>query len=192
MRIIAGEHRGRTLKTPDGRGTRPTDARAREALFNILGERVVGATFLDMYAGSGSVGLEALSRGAASCLFVEQNAGATSVIKENVRLCGYAGLARVWHNTTRAALKRLEETNEGFAIVFADPPFLRGEAELSDLCTRLKNRPQLVHNDTERRGTLVIQHHWKAHPSFAPDSPFTAVMERRAGESALSFYNPES
>lgn len=89
MRILAGESRGRLLKTVEGKGTRPTDSRSRETLFNLLGERVIEARFLDLYAGTGSVGLEALSRGADSCIFVEQNAGACRVIRENVRVLAF-------------------------------------------------------------------------------------------------------
>lgn len=190
MRILSGEHRGRQLKTPDGRGTRPTDARTREALFSILGASVVNATFLDLYAGAGSVGLEALSRGATSCLFVEGNAGAAKIIRANVALCGYDEDARVWHNTVKAAWRQLEEREESFDLVFADPPFVRGETELHDLCVRLKARPQIVHNDTEQSGMLVVQHHAKSQLPLLSDagSPFTAVQSRRAGESALSFF----
>src|SRR4028119_593964 len=98
MRIHSGEARGRKLKTREGKGTRPTDARARETLFNIIGERVVDARVLDLYAGTGAIGLEALSRGAAECVFVEQNAGACRVIRENLRALDWSERTQVWQS----------------------------------------------------------------------------------------------
>lgn len=212
MRIISGEAKGRVLKTRDGKGTRPTDARAREMLFNILGARVVGARFLDLYAGTGSVGLEALSRGASSCIFVEQNAVACAAIRQNIKMCGWNGRAQVWQSNVKTALKTLGDDGKSFEIVFADPPFGR-PTELPELCARLDTVPRLLHNE-EGHGAgqddgagasigasvLVIQHHWKARPVFGlplmphdaadwPESPYAATQERRAGESVLSFFH---
>ncbi len=110
MRIHGGEARGRKLKTREGKGTRPTDARSREMLFNILGERVVDARVLDLYAGTGAIGLEALSQGARSCLFVEQNAVACRVIRENLRVLKWHDRARVWQNAVKPALRRIVES----------------------------------------------------------------------------------
>ncbi|MDQ3813595.1 MAG: 16S rRNA (guanine(966)-N(2))-methyltransferase RsmD, partial [Armatimonadota bacterium] len=161
MRILAGEAKGRVLKTREGKGTRPTDARAREMLFNILGECVVGTRFLDLYAGSGAVGLEALSRGAGFCVFIEQNAGAARAIRENVRACGWQEQAQVWHTSVKSALRQLVDTGERFHIIFADPPFSRPQ-ELEDLARRLDNSAELLHNVAgRRRGLLVVQHHRK-------------------------------
>jgi 16S rRNA (guanine(966)-N(2))-methyltransferase RsmD len=211
MRILAGEAKGQTLRTREGKGTRPTDSRAREMLFNILGQRVIGATFLDLYGGTGSVGLEALSRGASSCVFIEQNAVACKVIKENLRLLGYGEQAQVWNTTVKAALKRLIDDAKNFDIIFADPPFAN-PTELKDLSNRLDNASQLLHNvarqtattpplpvgepvpqGTDQRASevlrpaiLVIQHHRKAQPTLG--AHFVRLQERRAGESTLSFF----
>lgn len=145
MRIHGGEARGRKLKTREGKGTRPTDARSRETLFNILGARVVGARVLDLYAGTGAIGLEALSQGAQSCLFVEQNAVACRVIRENLRVLGWHTRARVWQNAVKPALRRIAEnaqnaesadnaasTNEEAALQIAEAKNDIGEAD-SDL-----------------------------------------------------------
>jgi 16S rRNA (guanine966-N2)-methyltransferase len=194
MRILSGEARGRALKTREGKGTRPTDARAREMLFNILGERVLEARFLDLYAGTGAVGLEALSRGAARCVFVEGNSGAVQVIRANLKTLGWSERAQVWHATVKAALHRLVENGERFDLIFADPPFTRA-GELDDLCRRLDNAAELLHNVAGQSdaghggwhgGLLVIQHHWKATPAL-PER-FAARQQRRAGESMLSFF----
>jgi 16S rRNA (guanine966-N2)-methyltransferase len=202
MRILSGEAKGRVLKTREGKGTRPTDSRSREMLFNILGERVVGARFLDIYAGSGAVGLEALSRGAQFCVFIEQNAQAAQAIRENIRACGWKDRAQVWHTNMKAALRRFAELLESdphhpeahFDLVFADPPFTNPR-ELSDLAARLDNLPRLLHNGTGQKTPdfpddavheplLVVQHHRKE--QFRP-AQFEVWQERRAGESVLTF-----
>src|SRR5437016_68472 len=108
MRIIAGEAAGKVLKSPTGKATRPTDSRSREALFNILGERVINARVLDLYAGTGALGLEALSRGAESCIFVEQNALACRCIRQNARSLGWPERVQVWESNVKSALHRLE------------------------------------------------------------------------------------
>ncbi len=190
MRILAGEAKGRVLKTREGNGTRPTDARSREMLFNILSERVIGTRFLDLYAGSGSVGLEALSRGADFCIFVEQNASAAHAIRQNIKLCGWKERAEVWHTSMKSALHRLKEMHDApdeamreaahFDIVFADPPFTNLR-ELPDLAARLDKGPQIVKNPS---GLLIVQHHRKA--EFLSQQ-FTIQQQRRAGESLLTF-----
>lgn len=191
MRILSGEAKGRVLKTREGKGTRPTDARSREMLFNILGERVIGTRFLDLYAGSGSVGLEALSRGAEFCVFVEQNASAAHAIRQNIKLCGWKGRAEVWHTSMKSALHRLktmqdvpdEAAQAHFDIVFADPPFTNLR-ELPALAARLDKCPQIVANP---RGLLIVQHHRKAE---FQSQQFIIQQQRRAGESSLTFATP--
>jgi len=186
MRILSGEAKGRVLKTRAGNGTRPTDARSREMLFNILGASIIGARVLDLYAGSGSVGLEALSRGAASCIFVEQNAAAVQAIRANVRVCGWGEKCQVWQNSIRSALRQLKDNPQRFDLIFADPPFTRME-EVDDLSQRLDNLPQLLHNvGEESPALLVIQHHKRARPALPLH--FHLMQERRAGESTLSFF----
>lgn len=201
MRIIAGEAKGRVLKTREGKGTRPTDSRSREMLFNIIGPRVQDARFLDLYAGIGSVGLEALSRGAAFCVFVEQNAGAAQAIRDNLNILGWRDRAQVWHTPLKSAMRRFAEMLEEnpqheearFDIVFADPPFTNVR-ELQDLAARLDKLPQLLHNgtgqkplETARESLLVVQHHHRE--TFRP-AQFTVWQERRAGESNLTFCYP--
>ena len=109
MRITAGHAKGRVFKTPEGSSTRPTDARTRETLFNIVGERVVDARVLDLYAGSGALGLEALSRGASWCHFVEQNPAACRLIRDNIQSLGFDENAIVWQTNIKSAVGRLLE-----------------------------------------------------------------------------------
>ena len=205
MRIISGEGKGRVLKTREGKGTRPTDSRVREMLFNILGERVQESRFLDLYAGSGSVGLEALSRGASFCIFVEQNAAAAQAIRENLKTLSWQDRAQVWHTPLKSAFRRFAELLEKdpdhpearFDIVFADPPFTSPH-ELQDLAARLDKLPQLLHNGTGQKSPetvenafdeplLVVQHYRRV--AFRPKH-FQIWQQRRAGNSCLTFCHP--
>jgi len=118
MRVIAGEFRSRRLKTLPGLALRPTPDRLRQALFNVLTPRIEGATFLDAYAGSGSVGIEALSRGAGHAIFVEKHFGAVRMIRENLASLKLEDRATVLQRATLAALKELDAD-----IYFLDPPY---------------------------------------------------------------------
>lgn len=128
MRIVGGRFRGQRLSAPSGMSTRPTTDRLREAIFNVLahgyGDPVEGARVLDLFAGTGALGLEALSRGAQFCLFVEQAAGARGVLRENADSLGLTGLVRIW----RRDATRLGPvgTLHPFDLCFADPPYGHG------------------------------------------------------------------
>jgi 16S rRNA (guanine966-N2)-methyltransferase len=135
MRIVGGRHRGRTLAAPKSQAVRPTADRLRESLFNILthayGDPVTGARVLDLFAGTGALGLEALSRGAAFVLFVDDGAEARALIRQNVEALGAAGATRVF----RRDATRLGEAhpNQPFSLAFLDPPYGRelGEKALA-------------------------------------------------------------
>lgn len=133
MRIVGGQLRGRALVAPRSQSIRPTADRLRESLFNILahgyGDPVVGARVLDLFAGTGALGLEALSRGAAFTLFVDDRAEARALLRANVEALGLGGVSRIFRrNATRLGpLHPLEP----FSLVFADPPYGQGLAELA-------------------------------------------------------------
>ena len=183
MRITAGEFRNRRLLSPRGLATRPTAEKVRQALFNILGERTPGARFLDLFAGSGAVGLEALSRGARSAVFVENSREALNALRANIRALGAEEKASVLPLDWLSALKRLETRGELFDLIFADPPYRLAAATapgnpLSRLfpCAILKPS-----------GLLILE-------SFARDPEREDVnlrLLRRAdyGQTALSFYS---
>lgn len=120
MRIIAGEHRGRILKAPKGTGTRPMLDRVREALFSSLGSRVDGARVLDLFSGTGSLGLESLSRGAASARLVESDRGALAALRANVTALRLEGRAEV---VAGDALERSTWGEGSFDLAFFDPPY---------------------------------------------------------------------
>ena len=124
MRIIAGRARGVQLESLAGDATRPTLGRAKEGVFSSIQFLLPGAVVLDLYAGSGQLGLEALSRGAARCVFVDEAADAVRIIRQNIALCGFAAEARVERTAAAAYVARAAEP---FDIVFLDPPFASGE-----------------------------------------------------------------
>jgi len=131
MRIVGGRFRGRTLTGPRSQDIRPTSDRTRESIFNILthayGDPVTDARVLDLFAGTGALGLEALSRGAAFALFVDDGAEARALIRQNIEALGTAGISRIF----RRDATRLGDVhpNEPFSLVFLDPPYGKGLAE---------------------------------------------------------------
>jgi 16S rRNA (guanine(966)-N(2))-methyltransferase RsmD len=176
MRIIAGEFKGRTLDSPAWPGLRPTSDRLRETLFNVLAPVVRGARFLDGYAGTGAVGIEALSRGAAHVTFVEQDARAAGLITANLSRCGTAdrhAIIRVGFARAAASARPVP-----FDIIFLDPPY--GSATLIEA---LDAAAPLVRAETR----LVIEH---ARRDEAPATHAGLARARllRSGDSVLSFY----
>jgi 16S rRNA (guanine966-N2)-methyltransferase len=174
MRVIAGTARGRPLIAPRGTGTRPIADRVKETLFAILADRVPDARVLDLYAGSGAVGIEALSRGAAHCDFVEHDRRAVAAIRENLDRAGVAEQASV-HQAD--ALRYLAgSAGDRFGLVFLDPPYAEHAilAPLERLVARLAPG-----------ATVVVKHHWRTR---IPEPPGLARWrERRFGETALTF-----
>lgn len=136
MRIIAGAHRGRTLKAPPGQTTRPTAERTREALFNMLAHAawapsLQGARVLDLFAGSGALGFEALSRGAAFALFVETHAAARGVLRDNIEALALFGVTRIHRRDAADLGRKPAGVGAPFDLVFADPPYRQGWLERS-------------------------------------------------------------
>ena len=134
MRIVGGDLRGRNLVTPEGQTTRPTSDRAREAIFNVLNHaewapNLSGARVMDVFAGSGALGFEALSRGAAFCLFVETDDAARGAIRDNIEAFGLFGSTRVHRRDATQLGVRPGSAGEAFDLVFLDPPYHKGLGE---------------------------------------------------------------
>ncbi len=183
MRIIAGEWRGRRLGAPKGLDVRPTGDRARETLFDILGDRVVGARFLDLFAGTGAVGLEALSRGAAGAVLVENHPPALTALRANVEALGAASRARVLAGGWQTMLRLLAREEASFDILFADPPY---DTDLGEACLRSPEAGAML----IKRGVAVVEHRKSSPPPEAPLG-FRMTRSRRAGEAVFSFYTRE-
>ena len=126
MRVIAGSAKGRKLKAPEGLHTRPTTDRLKEALFGSIQFEISGAAFLDLFAGSGGIGIEALSRGARTLDLVEQDAKALFCIRQNIRELSFERQTRIWAMPVDRALKELAKEKRVFDIIFMDPPYLKG------------------------------------------------------------------
>ena len=126
MRVIAGTARRLALKTIEGMETRPTTDRIKETLFNMLNPRLYDCQFLDLFSGSGAIGIEALSRGAARTVFVENNSRAVQVIRDNLAFTHLGDKALVMPLNVMEALRRLEEQNAHFDLIFMDPPYNQG------------------------------------------------------------------
>lgn len=139
MKIFGGEFKGRILKTPKGIATRPTKAIMREAVFNICQQEIHGARFLDLFAGSGSMGFEALSRGAASAVFVEKNTNAFRCIRENIDLLELNSRAELLATDALTSLNRLEKRGDAFNLVYVDPPYAQVQTLVPLLLEKLKN-----------------------------------------------------
>jgi len=179
VRIIAGSARGRKLLVPGGRSVRPTSDRVREALFNILAGEVAGCRFLDLYAGSGAVGIEALSRGAEHADFVEQDPTALQALQDNLERTDLKGGASVHPMPVRRALARLEPGEGLFDLIFADPPY--GEqAERTALLEQLGGGGLL------RPGGRIIVEFPARQPPTAPET-LEMLREARYGETLLAF-----
>ena len=129
MRVISGQARGRKLKAPKGMKVRPTIDRVKEALFNIIGPAIVESNFLDLYAGTGSIAIEALSRGAALAVLVERDQQNIRLIKENLLLCGLAAQSIIYHRNVQEALLELGQQRRQFDFIFLDPPYGQGLVE---------------------------------------------------------------
>lgn len=175
MRVIAGEFRSRVLKTVPGLDTRPTPDRLREALFNVLAPRIEGTIFVDAYAGTGAVGIEALSRGAKRAIFLERSRAAVSVIRENLRALGVEARAEVL--TGRVLSYLPHRTGD---IVFLDPPYDQ-EREYRGALELLGETPP----------SLVIAQHDAHAPLEDSWGRLRRVRQLRQGDNVLSFYEPE-
>ena len=123
MRVISGTARGKRLKAPRGTDTRPITDMIKEALFNVIGDNIVGASLLDLFAGSGSVGIEALSRGAQMVIFIDNHIKSVNTIRENLSNCGFKEDYELYRNDVFRALEILRQRQIKFDYIYADPPF---------------------------------------------------------------------
>lgn len=176
MRVIAGAFKGRRLEAPDWNGLRPTSDKLRETLFNILGPSIRGARVLDGYAGTGAVGVEALSRGAAHVTFVERDPRAAALVARNLAACAVPDRHAIIREGFARAAGRL--AGVVFDVIFLDPPY--GAAELEEALTAAG---PLVGEDT-----LLIIEHAKRDPAPSRAGPLECTRGVASGDSALTFY----
>jgi 16S rRNA (guanine(966)-N(2))-methyltransferase RsmD len=194
MRVIGGEFRSRRLVSVPGLDTRPTPDRLRETLFNILAPRIEGAVFADLYAGTGAVGIEALSRGASKVIFVERAHAALEAIRGNVRALGAAGRAEIRQGKVTAVIERVIDPLQP-VIVFLDPPYdaqQEYDTAFEKLSEIFADRPAMGNaapgSDAERRPALIVVQHSTRLDLKAAYGPLRRTRVLKQGDNALSFY----
>ncbi|GEK32660.1 16S rRNA (guanine(966)-N(2))-methyltransferase RsmD [Kurthia sibirica] len=180
MRVIAGDRKGMPLKAITGATTRPTTDKVKESLFNILGPFFEGGTVLDLFAGSGGLGIEALSRGMEHGVFIEKDSRAFQNLKENIEKCRFDDMTEVYRNDATRALKLLIKKNFQADLIFLDPPYAKHS--YYDLVT------EIIENEVIGRcGTIVCEHERKI------DLPehilqFSKYRQEKYGDTLISFY----
>jgi 16S rRNA (guanine966-N2)-methyltransferase len=180
MRVVGGDFRGRALAAPRSSAIRPTSDRTREAVFNVIAhrypEKLDGGRVLDLFAGTGALGIEALSRGASACVFIEEGAEGRGLIRDNVEAFGLQGRTRIFRRDA-TALGTLG-TLAAFDLVFADPPYGKGLAEPALRAAHV--------GGWLAPGALLVVEEAAAAP-FNPGAPFRVADERHYGETVIRF-----
>lgn len=183
MRVIAGTFRSRPLQAPPGTATRPTSDRLREALFNVLAPRIEGARFVDLYAGSGAVGIEAISRGADHVWFAESASPALSAIRSNLARLKIGGGYSIEDRSAAHLLRSLIKAKRLLDIVFIDPPYDAADEYADTLGLLAREHVALLAPDA-----IVIVEHPRKAPSASHYGPLTRTRLLQQGDVALSFY----
>ena len=178
MRIVAGAARGRALAAPRGTGTRPTSDLVRSAIFNVLGQFFEGGAVLDLYAGSGAMALEALSRGCSRAVCVESDRQAAEVIRRNAAACGLADRVEVRREAVEGSLARLPRA--AFQLVFVDPPYALGPG------AALQALPPVL-----APGARVVAEHDRRRPPADRHGPLVLADRRAYGSTGISIYRLE-
>lgn len=177
MRVIAGKYKGRKLSPPSGKNIRPTTDKVKEALFSMLANEIQGSRFLDLFAGTGGIGIEALSRGAEECVFCDISRESLKLLKDNITHCGIEEGARICAGDYK---KNLMSIDEKFDIIFLDPPY--GTGMLNE-CFRLIGEHGLL----DENGLIIAEHRKEEE---MPDDMygFTKLKERKYGIVKLTIY----
>ena len=179
IRVVSGTARGRKLYGPPGLRFRPTTGRVKEFIFSYLGRIVQGARILDLFSGTGSLGIEALSRDAAEVVFVEKSFQSLKILKRNLKLCNFVSRAVIFKSDVFLALRKMGKTGERFDLILADPPF------------RELLREKIVKTVEESRilkpkGLLIIEH--EIHDPDSETHGMNLLKQRRFGSSVISIY----
>jgi len=183
MRIIGGRSKGRVLASPKGQAIRPTSDRVKESIFNILQNKLGGKVVLDLFAGTGNLGIEALSRGAKKAIFVEKGRQALGLIKRNLTQSGLEERSEILSRDVRRAIGILRQRRECFDLILMDPPYERGliRKTLLEL-----NSQQIYHKDS----ILVIEH-TRREPLLHIPEGWNLIRQRRIGDTVISFLTPQ-
>lgn len=180
MRVVSGSCKGRPLKSVPGTGTRPTTDKVKESVFNIIGPYFDGGAVLDLFAGSGGLGIEALSRGVENAIFVDREHQAIQTVKANLEACGFTEQAEVYRNDSERALKAIIKRELTFRLIMLDPPYKK---------QRLVSLLEQIHNARllDLQGYIVCEH---GSEDVLPDkvADFKKVRNEVYGTIAISIY----
>ncbi|MDX2448361.1 MAG: 16S rRNA (guanine(966)-N(2))-methyltransferase RsmD [Desulfobacterales bacterium] len=179
LRIISGTLKGKKLHPFHGKGIRPTSDRTRESIFNILSDRVPGAVVLDLFAGSGALGIEALSRGAGWTTFIDIAPAAVSLLKKNLRSCCLEEHARVIPWNIERNLNCLQSHDRLYNLIFLDPPYHKGMA--------LTALTHLIKSQAITPGACLVLEHGEADKLPSPLTTFELLDQRKYGKTLVSF-----
>jgi 16S rRNA (guanine966-N2)-methyltransferase len=182
LRVISGNLKGRRLFSLKGQKLRPTSGRVKEAIFDILQDQIRGQEVLDLFAGTGALGIEALSRGARRAVFVEGNARSLGTLQRNIEECRLQERSEVLGREARAAIRILEARGESFGLIFLDPPYGRG---LAGRTLEMLSRSSIL----GPRSIVVAEHSLSEKLDPLPSLPW--VDGRRYGTTQVSFFRPE-
>ncbi len=178
MRIISGTSRGRRLAALRGHSVRPTSDRIKESIFNILGKEIEGKVVLDLFAGTGNLGLEALSRGASQAIFVERARDALRMIQRNLLQCRFSDQAEVIPKEVNRAIGLLAARSASFDLILMDPPYEKGWVQR----TLLKlNRHNIYHE-----GSILVIEHSRREPLPQRTGKWTVIKQRMIGDTMIS------
>ena len=182
MRIISGTSKGRKLVTPRSQFLRPTSDRVKESIFNILQDEIVGKVVLDLFAGTGNLGIEALSRGAKKTIFVEKGRQALRLIQRNLTQFGLESQSEILPKDANRAIGILKQKGESFDLILMDPPYEKGLIQRTLM--KLNSYP-IYHKDS----ILVIEHDRREPLSTVMDG-WNLIRQRRIGDTLISFLTP--
>jgi len=179
MRIISGKAKGKRLYSPKGRGIRPTADQVKESIFNILVDQWEGMRVLDLFSGTGSLGLEAISRGAHQAVFVERSSSAVKLLKENISLCGFGSCAVVLAMPVPQALSLMGQRREPFQVIFADPPYGKGLVE--------KTVREILRYGVLSQDGIIVMEHAVHEPPCKDHGNLVMLRQKTYGQTTISF-----
>jgi 16S rRNA (guanine(966)-N(2))-methyltransferase RsmD len=182
MRIISGTSKGRRLATPKSQVIRPTSDRVKESIFNMLGEEVEGKLVLDLFAGTGNLGIEALSRGAKKAFFVEKGRQALRLIQRNLSHVGVRERSEILPKDVNRAIGILKQRGESFDLILMDPPYEKGLIQR----TLLKLQSHMIYH----KDSIVVIEHNRREPIPEIVGGWTLIRQRRMGDTMISFLIP--
>ncbi len=179
MRVISGKFRGKKLISPKDNQIRPTSDKVKGAIFNILQRQINGSKCLDLFAGTGNLGIEAISRGASNCTFVENNTESLKILSKNLQICGTHSSSRIIKQDVLSSLQKLHAENNSYDIIFADPPY--DYQKIALLVAKIVETQLL-----EPEGLIIIEHDKRVSLDNMQNLPIYIRDHRFFGKTAIT------